>query len=119
MTKSDFGLGSIVSLAFTLAITYFLVRLAFDIFVGGSSKEGFDNGRVSWDGDTLRLNGNVIVNGMVTVPKVFYSSKAGTPGNVPRWSIEPEGPDDFYLVMRDNASNDKRYALYGDTYTNL
>jgi hypothetical protein len=120
MNSMALTFGNIVSLAFTLAVTYFLVRLAFDIFVEGfrgKTAEGFENEKYSWDGDTLTLNGNVVVTGKVTVPGLQLTTQSGT--TKPRWLIEPEGADDFYLVFRDQSSGDNRYAMYGQTYKNI
>lgn len=112
--------GNIISLAFTLAVTYFLVRLAFDIFAEGfrgKSAEGFENGKYSWDGDTLTLNGNVVVTGKVTVPGLQLTTQSSA--TKPRWLIKPEGADDFFLSFRDQSSGDYRYTMYGQTYKNI
>ena len=38
------------------------------------SKEGFDNSNYSWDGNTLNLNGNVVVNGTVRSKQMIVAN---------------------------------------------
>ena len=115
-----FEIGYIVSLAVTIGVTYFLVRLVFDIFIGGR-KEGFETGVptdiLNWDGKTLTLSGNVVVTGDVTVPKLNITTKP-TSGS-PRWTILSTGDDDTYLTFNDNTSPPNRYAMFGNAYKNL
>lgn len=101
----------LISLVVSIFITPLVVSL-----MKGKGLEGFDDGRVKWDGDTLTLNGNVKVNGSISGQFasfsldgtnknaiMLYPSTYGTEGPYIRFYDKNGKPNVFLMVGRNDS----------------
>lgn len=117
-----------MKLSFEFVIVVGLISLVVSIFVAPIVKgfikpitpsvgEGFDNGsgNYSWDGNTLNLNGNVVVNGTLRSRQMIVAndnesksaimlqpSVAGDEGPYIRFYGQDSQPKMFLMVGRNN-----------------
>jgi hypothetical protein len=113
-----------VEFVLTVGLISLVVSLFILPFVQGFIKpispsvgEGFDNGNYSWDGNTLNLNGDVVVNGTLRSKQMIVAndnqsrsavmiqpSVSGDEGPYIRFYGQDSQPKMFLMVGRNNQT---------------
>jgi hypothetical protein len=112
-----------MKLTVEFVITVGLISLVVSLFIAPvvrgfikpispSVGEGFDNGNYSWDGNTLNLNGNVVVNGTIRSNQMIVANDNQSKSAI---MLQPSvsGDEGPYIRFYGQDSQPKMYLMVG------